>query len=59
MERIVQLERAMEQMEGQLLRVELRLSDVAVQCSHRDFNIGRIERLLNDVTDCVTDMEHS
>ena len=59
MERIYQLERAMERMEGQLLRLELRLSDVAVQCSDRDANIGRIERLLDEVADCVTDLEYA
>ena len=62
MERIDQLERAMERIEEvevRLLRLELRLSDVAVQCSDRDANIGRIERLLNEVAECVTDLEHS
>ena len=62
MERIDQLERAMEKIEEvevRLLRLEVRLSDVAVQCSDRDANIGRIERLLDEVADCVTDLEHA
>ena len=60
MERIDQLERAMEridQVEVQLVRLEVRLSDVVVQCSDRDVNIGRLERLLNEVAECVTDPE--
>ena len=62
MERIDQLERAMEKIEEvevRLLRLEVRLSDVAVQCSDRDANIGRIERLLDEVADCVTDLEYA
>ena len=62
MERIDQLERTMEridQVEAQLVRLELQLSDVVLQCSDRDFNIGRLERLLNEVAECVTDVEHS
>ena len=62
MERIDQLERAMEridEVEVRLVRLELRLSDLARQCADRDFNMARLERLLDEVAECVTDLEHA
>ena len=48
-----------DELELKLVRLEVRLSGLEVECSDRDFNTARLERMLNEVAECVTDPENS
>ena len=47
------------ELELQLVRLEVRLSDLQMECSDRDSNMARLERMLNEVAECVTNAENS